>query len=747
MKKKHLINSLIVTFFYLFSLNLNAEIIKKIEIEGNSRVNNQTIIIYGDIQVNTEADENKLNKILNNLYSTDFFEDVKISLKNNILKIFVKEYPVVNQIILVGEKSNKIKSEIKKNIQLKEKKSFIRSYLTKDIDVIKKLYSSIGYNFTEIDIKVNNIDSKNLDLIINVSKGNKTKISSIKFIGDKKLRDKRLRDIIASEEDKFWKIISRNTRFSQNLINLDIRLLTNYYKSIGYYDVKINSNSAEINQNENIDLVYSINAGNRYVINKISTNVDNVFDKKIFFPLNKSYKKLIGEYYSPFSIKKILEEIDELIEFNNLQFVEHNVEEILDGNSISIVFNIFEGQRKLVERINIVGNNITNESVIRGELLLDEGDPFTNLNLEKSISKIKSRNIFRDVNYKVLDGSDKNLKIVEILVEEKPTGEISAGAGIGTSGGSFALKVSENNWLGEGKNLNFVINADDESLSGTINYSDPNYNFLGNSINYYVSSTDNDKPDQGYENTVVAAGIGTSFEQYKNVFLNLGVSSSYDDLRTQDTASDSLRKQSGEFTEIAGNYGFRYDTRNRAFMPTSGSVIGFKQSFPFYADKNFLSNTFTNSNYRAINENIVGASKLFISSITGLSDDDVRLSKRQVLSSKRLRGFQRGKVGPVDGSDHIGGNYAAALNLEASLPKLLPDSTNTDVSLFLDFGSVWGVDYDDSIDESNKLRSSAGAAASWISPIGPMTFIFSTNLSKADTDKTESFNFNLGTTF
>ena len=413
---------------------------------------------------------------------------------------------------------------------------------------------------------------------------------------------------------------------------------------------------------------------------------------------------------------------------------------------IEIKFNIFEGERKLVERINIVGNNVTNESVIRGELLLDEGDPFTNINLEKSIAKIKSRNIFNSVEKTVKNGSSDDLKIIDITVEEKPTGEISAGAGVGTTGGSFAINVSENNWMGKGNKVNFALEVDEESISGQVNYTNPNYDFLGNAVNYFISSKSNDKPDQGFENTIVSAGINTGFEQYKNIFVNLGLSASYDDLRTLDSASSSLKKQSGEFSELAASYGLKRDTRNRAFMPTSGSVVSFDQSIPIYADKNFISNSFKSSFYNSLTENVIGAGKISISAINGI-DDDVRLSKRKSLSSKNLRGFKKGKVGPVDGTDHVGGNYAAALNFEASLPNLLPESTKTDIGLFFDIGNVWGVDYDSSLDDSNKIRSSTGAAASWISPLGPMTFIISTNLSKASTDETESFNFNLGTTF
>ena len=245
----------------------------------------------------------------------------------------------------------------------------------------------------------------------------------------------------------------------------------------------------------------------------------------------------------------------------------------------------------------------------------------------------------------------------------------------------------------------------------------------------------------------MGASVETSFEQYKDIFASLGISGSYDDLRTDDSASASLKKLSGEFTELAGNYGFTYDKRNRAFMPTEGTITSFSQTLPIYADRSFISNTFSTSAYTSLSEDVIGAAKLYLTAVNGIGSDDVRLSKRKFLSTRRLRGFESGKIGPLDGSDHVGGNYAASLNLEANLPKLLPESTKTDVGLFLDFGNVWGVDYDSSIDNSNKIRSSAGLTASWISPLGPMTFVLSQNISKASTDKTESFNFNLGTTF
>lgn len=740
----------IISLFFLFFLFFNsikAEIVKEILINGNERVSKETIKIYGNIKVGEDINEKKINVILRDLYETNFFKEVEVKLEKNVLKVNVNEYPVINQLIIIGEPSEKTIKAMKENISLKEKNSFIKSNLSNDIETIKKLYSSVGYNFVNVEAKFNEVDSNNIDLIFEISKGGQTKISSITFIGDKKIKSKRLYDVVASEEDKFWKFLTKNTRFSKSLLDLDLRLLKNYYKSLGYYDVNITSNIAELNKSGNFDLIYSIDAGERFIVNKITTNLDPTFDKNLFLELEEEYAKYVGDYYSPFKIKKMLDSLDKIIEENNIQFVEHNVEELIEGNEIAIKLNIFEGEKLLVERINIIGNEVTNEDVIRGEVILDEGDPFTKIGLDKSIANIKSRNIFRNVVSNVKSGPEDNLKIIDISVEEMPTGEISAGAGVGTNGGSLAFQVSENNWLGEGKKVNFSLDTDEESLQGRLNFSDPNYNFLGNAIGYSLYSVSNDKPNQGYENTLVGAGVNTRFEQYKDIFLKLGLAFNYDELRTDGSASSALQKQKGEFTELVANYGFDYDQRDRSFMPTSGSIVGFSQSIPFYADKNYISNVFTLSKYMTLNENIVIANKYFVSTIDGFNDEDVRLNKRSFLSSKRLRGFKKGKVGPKDGDDYIGGNYAAAMNLEMNLPKLLPDSTNLDVGLFLDFGNVWGVDYDNSIPNSNKIRSTTGFVANYSSPIGPLSFTFSQNLRKADTDQTEGFNFNLGTTF
>jgi len=734
-------------FFILITFNLKAEIIKNFIVEGNERISAETIKVYSGIELNKSYDKDSINNALKELYSTNFFEDIQISIEGDTFKIYVKEYPLINSVELEGEKSNTVKKSVLERLSLKSSGSFIESSLNEDVNLLKKIYASIGFNFAQVEAKIEKFSNNRINLIYVLDKGKKTDIKKINFIGDKKLKERRLRDIIVSEEAKFWKFLSKNTFLNSNTINLDKRLLENYYKSLGYYDVQILSNSAEVSNQNFTTLTYTINAGNRYKVNKISLNLSEVLNKELFTSLEKNYQSIIGKYYSPFKVKNLLDDLDELIVDNDLQFIEHNVNETISNENIEIAINIFEGKKELVERINILGNTVTDESVIRSEMLIDEGDPANNLKLEKSVAKLKSRNIFGDVRTKVSDGSSKDQKIIDIIVEEKPTGEISAGAGIGTNGGSFAFNISENNWLGKGINVNTSLDISAETFTGGINVNNPNYNFSGNSINYFIENTKNDKPDSGFENNIISTGIGTSFEQYKDVFLSPSLSLSYDDLKVDSTASNSLKKQKGTFTDFSFNYGISYDNRDRVYKPTDGYLSSFSQSLPIIADASAIRNTYQLSLYNSFGQDFIGSFKFYTSAINGLSNEDVRLSKRTILSTNRLRGFESGKVGPKDGLDYVGGNYAIATNFDLNLPNLLPESTKTDIGLFLDLGNVWGVDYDKTIDDSSKLRSSVGIATNWLSPVGPMSFIFSQNISKASTDVTESFNFRLGTTF
>lgn len=738
---------IITIYFLLFTNILSAEIIKKIEIEGNDRVSDETIKVYGDISINQNIDNFKINEIIKNLYSTNFFEDINVSLTNGTLFIKVEEHPVINEIIIIGEKAKKYKEAIKKNIQSKKNGPYNKSFIARDEQTIKKIYQSVGFNFLEIESKVEIFSKKRVNLYFEIDKGAKTEITKISFIGDRKIRDRRLRDIITSQESKFWKVLTQNTKLNQSNIDLDKRLLTNYYKSVGYYDVKVLSEIVELKENFRAEITYNIDAGTRYKINKISTNVDPVLDKELFLPLKKIFNKVVGSYYSPFLVKKMLDELDLIISNEDLQFIEHNVNEIINNDQIEIQINVFEGDKILVEKIEILGNTVTDEAVIRGELLIDEGDPYSKIKVDKSISQLKSRRIFASIKESTTNGTIPNSKRIEITVEEMPTGEISAGAGIGTNGGSFAFSIRENNWLGRGVTLSADADISADTVSGSLSFTDPNFNFSGKQLSYDIQNIKNDKPDSGYENNVLGGGINLSYERFKDIYFSPGINFTYDDLTTNSSASELLKKQSGSSTDLMFDYSLSTDKRDRRFMPTSGNLTSFFQALPIYADQAYIKNGFTTNHYKEFSDDIIGAMKFSASAVNGINDEDVRVSKRLSLTSSRLRGFEPGKIGPKDGNDFIGGNYTSSLNLEANFPNFFPEKSNADIGFFIDAGNVWGVDYSDTIDDSNKIRSTLGINTSWLSPAGPMSFIFSQNISKASTDIDQSFNFRLGTTF
>jgi len=386
--------------------------------------------------------------------------------------------------------------------------------------------------------------------------------------------------------------------------------------------------------------------------------------------------------------------------------------------------------------------------VIRGEMIVDEGDPYSVLLINKSLNRLKAKGIFGKVEKKITEGSSPDLKVLEISVEEKATGEISAGAGFGTEGTAFMFSVSENNWLGRGIRLNSTLNLSPETISGNLAVNNPNFNYSGNAVFSSLEIASTDMTDtSGYESSKTGFSLGTEFEQYENIFLSPSISAIHEDVEVQTTASDSIKKMDGTFSNIDFTYGITLDRRNQVFQPTEGHRVKFIQSIPLVLDSSALLNGLDISKYHAFSDDVIGSLKFFSRSIHGLDDEDVRITSRIFLPTKRLRGFQARKVGPKDGTDYIGGNYATALGFEASLPNLLPESTRTDVSVFMDTGNIWHVDYSDTIDDSNKIRSSIGIAANVYTAIGPLSFIVAQDLTKASTDKTEFFNFRLGTSF
>ncbi len=736
-----------VLFFLFLGMKAYAEIVNKIALEGNERIALETIVVFGDIKIGENYEREDVNLLIKKLYDTSFFSNISVELSKGILNITLQENPIINTIVIEGEKAKKYRKAIKELFTLREKNSFIRNNVKSDINVLKEFYRAQGYYFTKIDVDVEKIDKNRVNLIYSLQKGKKAKISKIHFLGDKKIRERRLRDIITSQESKFWKVISKNVYLNKKRIELDERLLKNYYRNRGYYEVDISSSSVEFQEGEGFVLTFSINAGTRYKFKKIFADVSDALDKSAFSSLEKEFNQVVGEYYSQKSLTSILEKIDKLSDQKELQFINHRVVEKLDGNGVEVKIEIYEGQKFIIERINIAGNSITNDSVIRSTMLVDEGDPYSALLINKSINKLKSKRIFGNVEHQISEGSSPGLKVLQIEVEEQATGEISAGAGVGTRGTAFMFAISENNWLGKGMKLLTSANVTQETLSGSVAVTQPNWNYTDNSLfaSFDLSSSDM-TASSGYESSKTGTSFGTQFEQYENVYIAPEFNFSHEKIKVQSTASTAIKKMDGTYNNIDFAYGITWDKRNQPYRPTKGFRSKFYQSLPILQDTSSFVNGFETKGYHAFSENLVGVGKIYVRTIHGVGED-VRLTNRLFVPQNLLRGFNTKRTGPKDGIDYIGGNYVTTLNFEAQLPNILPESTKTDFSVFLDAANVWSVDYNSNLDDTNKIRSSFGIAANVFTPVGPLSFTLAQSITKARHDETETFSFQLGTSF
>ena len=745
--KIRLIIIVFVSYFFLLSSSFS-EIIKKIEISGNERISNETIEMFSAVSINENLDQNDINNLLKRLYETNFFDNVSVDLDKNILKIRIEESPIIEKIIFSGIKAKKTKKALTDNLLLKTRSSFNKSLLKKDKENISRTLKGLGYYFSNIEILSETVNDNRIILTYNITLGNKSKIKKISFIGNKVFKDKKLRNVIVSEEHKFWKFISGKKYLNESTLNLDKRLLKNFFLNKGYYNATINSSFAKLIDDNQFELIFNIDAKNKIYFNEINLIIPNDFNKENFLDLNNLFTQLKGKPYTINSVNKILDEIDMITTSEEYHSIKASVNETINENKINLDFEIEETEKYFVERINIYGNNITRENVIRNQLLLDEGDPYNEILQTKSINNLKNLNFFKKVKSVISEGSEENTKKIDIIIEEKATGEISAGAGVGTSGGTVAFSVKENNYLGKGVGVEANATLTGESIKGLLSITNPNFNNSDKSVNFSVQAIETDRLTLfGYKNNKVGFSIGTDFEYLDDFYLGISTSSFYEKIETVSTASAMQKKQEGNYWDTFLRINFDYDKRNQKFQTTDGFRSNYFINLPLISETNTLTNSFDYKMYADLFENNITSASFYFKSAKSINNDNIKLSERLFIPSARLRGFEKGKIGPKDGKDFIGGNFITAINFKSTVPQILENSENVDFALFLDIANVWGVDYDSSLDSSDKVRSSLGIGIDWFTILGPLNFSLAAPLTKDINDKTESFRFNIGTTF
>ena len=743
---KKILLKLIILFTFIFSAK--ADVINDIKLENNIRINKESIIAFGNIKLGKDYSESEVNQILVDLYNTNFFSDIKIQIEKNILIINVTERKIIQTVLLEGIKSKENTEKILKQLKLKDKSPFDEFTAEQDLIKIKNALNRSGYYFAKVAVTVKENNNDTLDLIYSIDTGEKALIKNIKFTGDKAFKDRKLRSVIVSEESKFWKFISNKKYLDIGRIELDKRLLKNFYLNKGFYNVDIESSSAVFSENS-FELIYNINSGKKYYIQNVKLDIPIDYNTNDFIGVKKTINKLKDKKYSLIEINKVIKEIDKISVSRLYDFIDATIEiNEIGENKLDLIFSVVESDKFFVNNIDIFGNNITEERVIRNQLEVDEGDPFNKLLHAKSINNLKSLRIFSNVKDEVVPGENPQQKDIKITVEEKPTGEILATAGVGNDGGSLGFSVSEKNFMGRGIGLISSLTLSEEKVKGEFTVNNPNFNYTEKALSTSFFAINTDKMDEsGYDSSEVGFSFGTKFEQYDNLFFNPFFKTVAEKLETNSLASSSIKKQEGNYFTSTLGYSFDYDVRNQKFQTTDGFRSKFTQTLPIVSDSNTVTTGYILDQYLTLAD-ITTSVGVFLKNAVGLSDD-VRISERLGIPRKRLRGFKPGRIGPVDqGDDHVGGNYAAALSLTTNLPMIAPTLQNFEFNYFLDFGNVWGTDYRSSnFDDSNFLRVSTGAGVEWWTPVGPLSLTFSHAIQKKSTDEYEGFQFNIGTTF
>ena len=738
----------IIIFFLLLTNNVFAEI-KKINITGNIRVNSSTIESLVDKKI-PNIDSIYINNLTKKIYDTDFFADVKISFNQETLSISVVENPIVNFFYINGIKDSDL-DQVNKIITLKENSIFSSSKLKKDIEATKEFLNASGYYQSSILPEVIKIDNNQVNLIINIDKKDISKIKNIYFIGNKYFSNSQLMDVVTTAEDGWWKFFSTSA-LSEQRIEYDKQLLKDFYKSKSFYDVQIESAFASVDKNNNFNLTFSINSGNKHKFGDYDLKFSGITLKEadISEIKNISEKLLKNDFYSPLTINKLNKQISDLLDSKKYGNFEINIQDTKAvDNKINIIVQLNEGQKSILDKINIQGNTITEEKVIRDILIISEGDQLNSSKIKKSVDNVKSKQLFSKVDYKIEDADKKNFKNLNLFVKEQPTGSISAGVGYGTNGGLLEASINERNFLGQGINLNFTGRLSSDEVKGELSYLDPNYRNSNKELAVSLFSVVDDYKNSGYQNKTAGTRFATKYEIYDDIFFrpNLGVQ--LDRLEITGNVSSLLRSRQGDFITTSLGYNFLYDQRDSKFNPTSGSIIYFDQNIAtFFSDIPTVQTGVGATFYKELlSDKFIGSAKARLANVVAFSDKDVKLSDRIFSSTSDLRGFEQRGVGPVDSGDHIGGNNLATLSLKSTFPNPIPENLRANTFLFLDMGNVWGADYSSLISDSSKLRASTGIALDLMSPIGPLSFTYSIPLSKASTDKEQNFLFNIGSSF
>jgi outer membrane protein insertion porin family len=725
-----------------------------IRVEGTQRVEPETVRSYMAISPGDPFAADKIDKALKNLFATGLFADVNFRREGNTLVVKVVENPIINQIAFEGNDHIEDK-DLTAEIQLKARTVLTQSRVQSDVTRILDLYRRSGRFGATVEPKVINLDQNRVNLVFEIKEGKKTEVRRISFVGNKAFSDGDLRGEIVTQESAFYRFLSSNDTYDPDRLQVDREKLRAFYLSEGYIDFKVVSAVAELSPEQDaFYITFTVDEGERYKLGKveIKTSLKDLDPKA----LRSLVQTAEGDWYDQDDVDRTVTALNDALGSLGYAFVD--IQPRLDRDPkkkiVNVTYDINEGPKVYVERIEIKGNVRTLDKVIRREFRLAEGDAFNTAKLRRTRTRLQNLGFFSNVDINNVPGSAPDKTVIQVNVEEQSTGELSLGVGYSTVDGPLGLAgIRERNLLGKGQDL--ALNG---SLSGVrsqlqLSFTEPYFMDHPIAVGFDIFDTRTTATNTEFTENDIGGTIRAGYDVTEFLHHTIRYTISLQNITdVASTASTAIQQEAGSnLNSLIGNE-FLYDRRDNRFDPTEGYYIRLRSDLSTPpGDFAYLGTRLGGGYYMPLTK-----SKSVIAGLTGeigyLQDlgKPVFISNSYQLGGNTFRGFQASGIGPRDAisGDSLGGKEYAVGTLQVSFPVGLPEEYQVRGHVFTDFGTLTDTDANTgAVQDSAALRLSAGAGILWKSPFGPIAIDVALPILKQDFDLTQLINFSVGTSF
>ena len=747
-----------VTWFNAGAAKAQQYRFSSIDVVGNLRIESSTIRSYAGISAAQSLTAADLNAAYQSIASSGLFEEVEIVPNGARLVIKVKEFPTINRVAFEG--NSRLKDEVLAGlVKSQTRRVFNPTEVEQDRAVIAEAYANSGRLAAKVNPKFIRLSDNRVDLVFEIFEGGLVEIERISFVGNRAYSDRKLRSVLETKQAGLLRTFIQRDTFVEDRIEFDKQVLSDFYKSRGYADFRINSVNAEISQERDAYFItFNIREGQKFSVGQIDVTTDlSGIDTKAFA---RAGKVRTGQTYSPLAIENDITRMERFANQEGLEFLRITPRISRNDASLSLDVNyvIERGPRIFVERIDIEGNTATLDRVIRRQFRIVEGDPFNPSEIRASARRIRALGFFSNADVTSREGSNPEQVVVDVKVEEAPTGSLSFGASYSTAAGAGGLvEYSERNFLGRGQALSLKMTAGTGNQTYSFDFTEPAFLYNDLSLSLLTSYAETQRQFSQYNTSALKIRPQLSFPLSEQT--RLGVRYQYTESKLSN-ASLSTGAVIGEelalgnISESGLGYTLSFDTRRTGLDPDAGVLARIEQDFSgLGGDTTSLKTTGLISGEMKV----LGEEVTLIGTIEGgmlsYSKGQSRVVDRFQLGSGIMRGFEPGGIGPreydsVNGvNDALGGDKFAAMRLEALFPIGLPEEYGITGGVFYDVGNLWGLEYDsaDIQYEKGAWRQAAGVSIIWITPVGPFRFNFSRAIAKELLDTANDFELTLAT--